>query len=185
MKNFADHSGDFLHLLPSSSGHRIKVDPQFVGMFEIFSPHRVRMQFEARQVREPHERRRITRHDLLRTISRREVQLRHFDPGRPIFGGALLVEVLARDAVGIAHEHVRAAAGATQRTCCHRDVIARKVELGVPRLREQELLRVRDNHFAPGNADNLGFAACGHLDDSNLQMIMESVLARHSSRKWI
>ena len=85
-------------------------------MLEIFGAHRVRVQLETSEVREPGERRRIARHDLLRRAPRREAQLDHLDPGRPALGRPLLIEVLAFDAVGIAHEHVRPAAGAAQRS---------------------------------------------------------------------
>ena len=47
-------------------------------------------------------------------------------------GRALLVEELAVDAVRVAHQHVRPAAGAAQRALGHREVVAHEVELGVP-----------------------------------------------------
>ena len=120
-------------------------------MIEVFGAHRVRVQLETSEVREPGERRRVARHDLLRDAARREAQLDHIDPGRAALGRALLIEVLAFDAVGIAHEHVRAAAGAAQRSFRDGDVVAREVELGVLRLREQHLVRVRDRDFPPGD----------------------------------
>ncbi len=62
------------------------------------------------------------------------------DPRRPRLGRALLVEELAADAVRIAHEHVRPAAGAAQRAVGHGEVVAHEVELGVAGLGKEHLV---------------------------------------------
>ena len=65
-----------------------------------------------------------------------------------VVGRALLVEELAVDAVGVAHEHVRPAARAAQRALGHREVVLHDLELGDPRLGEVDLARVRDRDLA-------------------------------------
>src|SRR5204862_6763728 len=83
----------------------------------------------------------------------------HVNPLRPL-RGALLIEELARDAVGIPHEHVRPAASPTQRAVRHREVVTRQIELGVSRLGEEHLLRIRDRDLASrgGESKGLGHA---------------------------
>ena len=50
---------------PLHARHRIEVDAQLVGMLEVLGAHRVRVQLQAGEVREPGERRGVARHDLL------------------------------------------------------------------------------------------------------------------------
>ena len=77
-------------------------------------------------------------------------------PGRDL-RRALLVEELAADAVGIAHQHVRPAAGAAQRALGPRGSSA-PGRAWCARLREQDLAGVRDRHLAPGDGDYFGGA---------------------------
>ena len=60
------------HVTP---GTGIQVDAQLVGMIEIFGANRMRMQLEAREVREPGERGGVARHDLLGGAAGGEAQL--------------------------------------------------------------------------------------------------------------
>ena len=154
--------GDFLDLLPRDAGHRIEVDAQLVRMIEILGSHRMWMQLEASEIREPRERRRVARHDFLRSPTRGEAQLDHFDPRRAAVRRALLIEVLALDAVGVAHQHVRSPAGAAQRSFAHGDVVTDEVELRVLRLREQHLVRIRDRDLAPGDIEDFSCAVLDH-----------------------
>ena len=138
--------------------HRIEIDAQLVGMIEIVGAHRMRVQLEAGEVRHPGERRGVARHDLFRAAARGKAQRHDLDPRRPRCRRALLIEELAVDAVGIAHEHVGPAAGAAQRAVGHREVVAREVELRVARLRKQHLARIRDRDLAAVDQDDLGGA---------------------------
>jgi hypothetical protein len=117
-------------------------------MLQVLGAHRVRMQLEAGEVRHPGERRRFARHHLLGAAARGEAQLHHLDPPGARLRRALLVEELALDAVGVAHHHVGPAARAAQRALGHVEVIARDVELGIARLRKQQLVRMRDRNLA-------------------------------------
>ena len=74
----------------------------------------------------------------------------------------LLIEELAADAVRIAHQHVRPAARALQRALGDREVVAREIELGVARLREQHLARIGDRHFASRDGEELLFGRARH-----------------------
>ncbi len=157
-----DDRGDLLDLFPGHARHGVQVDAQLVGMIEILGADRMRMKLEASQICEPGQRRRITRYHLLRSTARWEVQLDHFDPRRPAVGRALLIEVIALDAVGVAHQHVGPTTGTAQRSFANGDVVADEVEFGELRFREQNLVGVRDCNLVPGNCDNLCTGALFH-----------------------
>ena len=133
-------------------------------MIEIVGAHRVRMQLEARKVGHPEQRRRIARHDFFRAPAgwKAERRPRRSTSGRE-FGRALLVEELAVDAVRIAHEHVGPVAGRAQRALGHRQVVARQIELGITRLREQHFPRVRDGDLPPVNRQDLAVACAAMI----------------------
>ena len=54
---------------------------------------------------------------------------------------------------GVAHEHVRAAAGAAQRALGHGQVVAHDLELGDAGLGEVDLVGVRDRHLPPAHVE--------------------------------
>jgi hypothetical protein len=120
------------------------------------------MQLQTSEIRQPHERGRIARHHLLRRAPRRKTQLHHFDPARPAPGCALLIEVLAFNAVRVSHQHSGPAAGAPQRAFGDSHVVPGEIELRMPRLREQHLVRVRDGDLAPGDVEDFSFAVPAH-----------------------
>jgi hypothetical protein len=117
-------------------------------MFEVLGAHGVWMQLEAGEVRQPGERSGIAGHHLLGAAARRKADFHHLDPGRPRLRGALLIEELALDTVGIAHQGVGTAAGATQGALGYGEVVLNEVQLGVLGLRKQDLAGVGDRHFA-------------------------------------
>src|SRR5688572_662539 len=155
MEYLANHRGGLPYLSPGNPRHRVEVDAQLVGMLEVLRPHRVRMELQAREVREPGERRGVARHDLLRCAPRGEAQLDHLDPLRTALRRALLVEELALDPVGIAHQHVGPAARSPKGSFRYGNVIASEVELGMAGLREQHLARVGDRDLAPADREDL------------------------------
>ena len=81
------------------------------------------MQFEAREVGHPDERRRVARHDFLGAPAGRELQSDDFHPVGPRRRRALLVEELAVNAVGITHQDVRTSARALERAVRDRDEV--------------------------------------------------------------
>ena len=64
---------------------------------------------------------------------------------RPVARRALLIEEVGLDAVRVAHEDVRPAARAAQRAGRDAKKVGSDVELGVSRLRKQDLVRVGDD----------------------------------------
>ena len=128
--------GDCPDLSPADARHRIEIDAQLVGMIEIVGAHRVRMQFEAGEIRHPRERRRVARHDFLGGAARRKLQRDDVDPRRPRRRRALLVEELAARCRSDSARARWAAARAPQRTVGDREVVADEIELGVRRPRE-------------------------------------------------
>src|SRR5918995_7441110 len=85
---------DLAHLCPRHTRHRVEVDPQLIGMLEIVRAYGMWMQFQARQVCQPHERRGVARHYLIRTPAGRKAKRDHLDPLGPRCGCPLLVEEL-------------------------------------------------------------------------------------------
>src|SRR4029450_11341291 len=75
-------------------------------MVEIFVADRMWMQLEARKVGHPCKGCRIPRHDFLGCAAGWKVERNHVDPGRTGSWSPFLIEELAADAVGIAHEKV-------------------------------------------------------------------------------
>src|SRR5690606_39976720 len=126
---------------------------------------RMRMQLEACEIREPDERGRITRHDLLRRASGREAQLDDVDPLGTLLRRTLLIEEFAVDAVRIPHEHVRSSARGAERAVRDRKIVANMIVLRVPAGREQHLLRIQHRYFPAGNFDRLDFARLRHSGD--------------------
>src|SRR5262249_34415326 len=165
-KDTPGHQCDLQHLFPRDPWHGIEIDTQLVGMLEVLGTYRVWVQLEATEVREPGQRRRVTRHDLLRRAARGKAQLDHLDPRWAAPGRALLVEVLAVDALRVANEHVGTATNPAERSLRDGDVVADQIELGVLRLREQELVRVGDRKLTPGEQQDLSVAVSGHHDSS-------------------
>ncbi len=131
-------------------------------MIEVFGAHRMRMQLEARQVGHPHQRGGVARHHFLRRAAGRKRQLDHFDPRRPRVGCPLLVERLLGDPVREPEQHVRPAARAAQRALRHGDVVEGQIQLGVARLREQDLSRVRYGDLAAADGQDLVLGRACH-----------------------
>src|SRR6185436_9970764 len=156
-----NYGGDLAHLLPLHARDRVEVDAQPVGMVEVFGTYRVRVQLEAGEVRHPGERRGIARHHLVGRAARGEAQLDHLDPLGAHLRRALLIEELAVDPVRVAHQHVGPAAGAAQGALRYREVVAHEVELGVLRLRKENLGGIRDRDLAAADLQDLALRAGG------------------------
>ena len=131
-------------------------------MIQVFGPDRMRVQLEAGEVGHPHERGRVTRHDLFGGAAGRKPQRDRLDVLRTRRGRALLIEELAGDPVRIADQHVRPAARRAQGAVGHRDVVARQIEFRVTGLGEQHLARVRDHDVTSGDGQDLAWLGCGH-----------------------
>src|SRR5690606_3655500 len=108
VERFPDDAADLTHLGPLDARHGIEIDPQLVRMLEILGANRMRMQLEACEIREPDERGRITRHDLLRRASGREAQLDDVDPLGTLLRRTLLIEEFAdRKSTRLNSSHVK------------------------------------------------------------------------------
>ncbi len=133
-------------------------------MIEILGAHRMRMQLEAGEVRHPGQRRGVARHDLLGACGRTEsCSATTSIHGGPRLRRALLVEELAVDAVGIAHQHVRPAAGAAQRAVGDGEVVAHEIELGVTGLGKENLAGIADRDFCAVYDEDLLVGLGGHV----------------------
>ena len=149
-------------LVPVDAGHRIEIDPQLVGMVEILGAHRMRVQLEAREIGEPGERGGVAGHDLLpRSVPRGSGSSTTSTHERARGRRALLEEVLATDAVGIADHHVGPPARAAQGAVGDGQVVAHQVELGMSGGGEEHLPGIGDGDLAAGDRQPLGGAAAG------------------------
>src|SRR6476660_8864448 len=117
------------------------------------------MQLEAGEVGKPDERRRVAGYHLVRAPTRRKAKRHDLDPRRTRGRCALLVEKLATDAVGIAHQHVGPAAGAEQCSLRYAEVVVREVQLGVSRAGKEHLAGIRDGDLTAVDREQLLVAA--------------------------
>jgi hypothetical protein len=117
-------------------------------MIEVVGAHRMRMQLEAGEVGHPRQVGRMARHDLVGAAARREADRRHLRASRAAWPAPLLEEEFAADAVGVAHQHARAAARAAQCRLGDGDVVARRGRSCGPWPRDQRLRRMRDDNVA-------------------------------------
>ena len=125
-------------------------------MIEVVGAHRVRVQVDAAEVDDPGELRRVVDDDLVGGPARREASAStvSIHSGR-VSGARFWKNGSPLGAVDVALEHDRPAAGAAQRALGDRQVVADEVELGVPALREEDLVRVRDRDLAPVDPEDL------------------------------
>ena len=124
-------------------------------MVEVLGADRVRVEVDAAEVGDPGEPGGVVDDDLVGGPPGREGQRRGPDELGQVLRRPLLEERLAGGAVDEALERHRPAAGAAQRALGDRQVVLDEVELGVARLREVDLARVRDRHLAPVDREDL------------------------------
>ncbi|HEU4953780.1 MAG TPA: hypothetical protein VFT28_04370, partial [Gemmatimonadales bacterium] len=122
----------------------------------------MRVQLETCKVRHPGQRGRVARDDLLGGPAGRERECHGVQPLGTRGWRTLLEEELPFDAVGVTDEHVRPAAGATQCTVGHGQVIAHEIAFGVAGLRKQHLVGVGDRNLVPIDRQDLGVPSCRH-----------------------
>ena len=130
--------------LQPNAGPGIEIDPQLVRVIEVLGPHRVRMEIDAGQVDDPQELGGVAQDDLVGGAPGGKAELDGLDPVRPLLRRPLLVEELLVDAVDVALEDERPAAGRLQRRPGDRQVVVGQVELGVAGRWKQDLVRVGD-----------------------------------------
>lgn len=124
LEHLAGHQRDVDDAPPGNPGHRIQVDPQFVGVVEVVGKHRVRVEVDAAQVDRPRQSRGIVDHRLGSRSASRITQFGNVDPVGPLGRGALLKHRFFGDAVDEALQDHRPAGHATQRAVGHGQVIA-------------------------------------------------------------
>ncbi len=124
-------------------------------MVEVVRPDGVRVQVETAEIDDPGEPRRVVDDDLVGRPAGRERQGDRAQPLRPVVRRPLLEERLARGAVDEPLQGHRAAAGAGQRSGCHREVVAHEVELGRPDRLEEDLARIGDHDVVISDPENL------------------------------
>ena len=158
VEHLARDVGDIDDLRPVHAGHRVEVDPQLVGVVEVFGAHRVRVEVEASEVDDPGQARGIPDHRLLGRRSARVVQGRGVDEVGVVLGHALLEERLLVDALHEALQHHRPPAGAAQRPRRDREEVPHDIELRQPGLREDDLVGARDTHLVTVDLEDLAGA---------------------------
>ena len=116
------------------------------------------MQLQTGEIRHPHERGGVARHDFLGGASRREVQRDDVEPFRPRRRSAFLIEEVGVHAVRVTHEHVRPSAGAAQSAVGYGEVVPREVELRMTGLRKQDFGGIRERHLEPVHGEERAIA---------------------------
>src|SRR6476661_4081271 len=144
-----DDGRHFTNLSPWNTGDGIKIDSQFIWMIQIVGANRMRMHLETGKIRHPRERRRITGNNFFRCSPGRKAQRDDLYPRWPRLRRALLIKVLAVNAIGITDEHVGPSAGTAQGAVGNRKVIADEIEFGVTGLGEEDLARIGDRDLLP------------------------------------
>ncbi len=120
------------------------------------------MQFQARQVGHPDERRGTSRDHFLGGTAGGELQCNHLYPIGSRLRCSLLVEELPINSIRIPYEHIRPVTRRTQRSLADRDVVLRDIELRIAGLREKYLARVRDRHVATFHCQHFMFDPAWH-----------------------
>jgi len=80
------------YIRPADSGNRVKINPQFVWMFEIAGPNWVGVEFNTTEINSPCQPRRIINDYFFRSSAGWKRQGYSSQPGRTLFGRALLVK---------------------------------------------------------------------------------------------
>src|SRR5690606_14895780 len=133
------------------AGLRVEVEAQFVGVVDVVPAHRPGVEGERAVLGRPHHGALLGGAHLVGAASAGEGDVRGGDPVGHALGGALLVEPLAGDAVGVALEGGGPLAQGAQQAGGDRLVVARHVQLGVAALREEDLVRAGDPHGPAGH----------------------------------
>ena len=154
-KGLLDHQRHLADLRPGHARHRVQVHAQLVRVVQVIGAHRVRVQVQAAQVRDPGETRGLVHHQLVRGAPGREGQRGRPHPLGRVLGSALLEERLLLGAVHEALERHRPPAHAHQGAIGHREEVPDQVQLRVTGLREVELVRVADGHLATADDQDL------------------------------
>ena len=79
-QGLADDQGDLAHLRVRHSRHRIEVDPQLVGVVQVVSADRVRIEVDAAQVDDPGQTRCLIDDDLVGRAAGRKGECRRAHP---------------------------------------------------------------------------------------------------------
>ena len=139
--------------VPAHPGHRVKIDPELVRTVEVGPAHRVRVEVDDAEVDRPDQMRRVVGDQLGRGSPAREGEGRGLQPVRRTLWHPLLEEELAVDAVDEALHRPGPLAQLVHRRLLDGDVVLGQVELGEPRLREEELVRVGQAHLVARDLD--------------------------------
>ena len=145
------------HLFEADLGRRIEVDAQLVGVVEVRTPRRPRVEVDDAEVDRPDDMRGVARDELGRAAATRETHGRGLEPLGSVLGNPLLEEELLVDAVDEALHRRRALGEVAAGSFGDVDVIGREVELGEARLREVHLARAREANLAPRGFDRRRF----------------------------
>ena len=131
-------------------------------MIEVVGANRMRVELETREVGHPGKSGCVARNNFFGGAPGWKAQRNDFDPGRPGLRRPLLVEVLAVDAVGIAHEDSGPSARATQRSVRNGKVVADKIQLRIARFWKEHLSWIGDRDVAPGDRQDLSLLLGSH-----------------------
>jgi len=131
-------------------------------MIEIVGANGMRMELQAGKIGHPRQRCGIARNNFFGRSAGRKAQRDGLDPGRPRLRRALLIEILAVNAIWITDEHVRPTARTAQRSVGDGNVVTDHIQLCVARLRKKNFAGVTDRDFLAGNVQHFSIRLGGH-----------------------
>ena len=151
VQHLTDDESDLTHERPLAVGRRVEVDQQVVRVLDLRHARVPRVQLDATEVGDPGEAGGVVEHREHGRVTARELDEDLVDVVRVVLRDSLLVEELARDAVGEALHVERPPPDVGE---CERrdvDVVGDEVELRQTRLGEEDLLGARDRNVVPAD----------------------------------
>src|SRR6202020_388036 len=154
---------DSTYIGPANSWNWIKINPQLVWMFQIASANRMRVEFNAAEVNDPCQARRIINHYFFRGSAQGKRQGDGSQPRRTLLRRTFLVKSRLLRSIYKSLQNDRTIPNSGQSAGSDREVILHKVELGEPHLlREVRLVRVGDRNFPSFDPNYFAGFLLGH-----------------------
>jgi hypothetical protein len=169
------------YIRPADSGNRVKINPQFVRMFQVAGANGMGVEFDTAEVDDPCQACCIINHYLFRPSAGWKRQGYSSQPWRTLLGRALLVKCWLLGAVYKSLQNDWSILNSGKSAGRNREIILHKVALGKAHLfREVQFVRMGYTHLAARNRELLACFLFSHR--SRLPFTHESILVVPLSR---
>jgi hypothetical protein len=160
LQHVAHDHRDLAHISPTDSRRGVEVDPQLIGMVEVISARRPRVEVDDAEVVGPGEVGGVVGAQLLGGAAGWEGDRRGLEPLGDLLRNALLPDRLLLDAIDEALHDRGPLAQVHQHGVGRVQVVVHEVVLREPRLREVELPRIGEADRVPGHLDRHVLGLC-------------------------